>query len=515
MVLASGDRLKLDGGLNPASSEKLITLAVATILTLVSIVLMLKCTSPEFSWDEADYLTNTAKHWGFLWGLFEDTRHFHGPLATDLAKLGQEVLPAWVGSLEVRLRFFEALAGSLAVGFLYWTLRLHFRTSRAAALVGSSLLLFSVIRLEETSIIGPHDLMLLCTLAVAGLGYRWRDRPTWQASLGLGGVIAFGALSMTYVIPVILCWAVAVSLVGTGWFAWDRTNLKVSWMVFVALATAATIVLAVWPPGVLQMTIIKDFWIFLHYRPRPIFVGGRIFQTAPRWAAVYWLAHMEGPIIAFSLLIALIALWKAFKRGSLSSKHAWLAIFLAFFSAAAITAHLAGARNLLQFIGVLCLAAGALFDDALGSEHRLLRSCAATAVIILAAANLAWLSLGSPYTPFFATDGYRAFLKENSDRLREPATAQVYGMPILNYYARQYGKSIAWNAEEVRWTPRADIQLPADLKYVLIPAFFYNNMPAEQPMRRVVAKHWKVVWSYRVDHAWELRLYQNPQLPSP
>ena len=66
--------------------------------------------------------------------------------------------------------------------FLYWTLRHSFRTSRAAALVGSSLLLFSVIRLEETNIIGPHHLMLACTLVIAGLGYQWCERPTVQAA---------------------------------------------------------------------------------------------------------------------------------------------------------------------------------------------------------------------------------------------------------------------------------------------------------------------------------------------
>ena len=68
-----------------------------------------------------------------------------------------------------------------------------------------------MIRLEETNIIGPHHLMLACTLAIVGLGYQWRDRPTVQAAIGLGAVIAFGALSMTYVIPATLCWAVAAA----------------------------------------------------------------------------------------------------------------------------------------------------------------------------------------------------------------------------------------------------------------------------------------------------------------
>jgi hypothetical protein len=78
-------------------------------------------------------------------------------MALDLAKLGQEVLAARVGSLEGHSRFFETLVGSFAVGVLYWALRCPFRTSRAAALAGA-------FRLEETNIIELHHLMLASTL---------------------------------------------------------------------------------------------------------------------------------------------------------------------------------------------------------------------------------------------------------------------------------------------------------------------------------------------------------------
>jgi hypothetical protein len=53
----------------------------------------------------------------------------------------------------------------------------------------------------------------------------------------------------------------------------------------------------------------------------------------------------------------------------------------------------------------------------------------------------------------------------------------------------------------------------ADVKYVLLPEFVYDYMPAEQPMRRIVAKQWKVVWSFNSEHVWGLRLYENPLLP--
>jgi Dolichyl-phosphate-mannose-protein mannosyltransferase len=496
------------------SAERLTTLAVVTIVTLTSIVLMLSCTSPEFSWDEADYVASTVNPWSVLWGGSDYNRHGHGPMAIYLAKLGREVLPASVAALEYRLRFFEALAGSLSVAFLYWTLRRIFATSRAAALAGSGLLLFSVIRLEETNLVGPHHLMLACTLAIVGLGYQWRERPVMRAALGLGAVMGLGALSMTYVIPAALCWLVAVCLAGRGWIAWDRTGLKVSWLIPVVLATASIIVLVLWPPGVLQHMVISNFRWYLHYSQSRALVGDRIFDVTPRWAALYWLGRLDAPILAFSIFIILIALGKAFRGGRLSSKHGYLAICLTFFAGTALAAHMAGARNLLQFVGVLCLATGALYDEALGHEPRLIRF-GAVAVVVLAALNLIWLARSASYTPFLATDGYRAFLRENENRLREKAKAVVSGTPILNFYDQESGTPLAWDVSEMSWTTRADAPLSAAVKYVLIPGYVYDDMPAEQPMRRVVADHWKVVWSHKSRHAWELRLYENPQASAP
>jgi len=501
-------------GRKHVASDRIVTLSVVTIVTLASVVLMLSCASPELSWDEAAYAPNTATPWSVLWGGSDYDRHGHGPLAIYLAKLGREVLPAGMASIEVRLRLLIALVASLAVGLLYWTLRRCFKTSRAAALAGSCLLLFSVIRLEETHIIGPHHLMLACTLATIGLGYQWRDRPTMQASLGLGAVMALGVLSMTYAIPAALCWVAAVSLAGKEWFAWDRTHFKVSWWVLVVFATATIVVLALWPRGVLHRAFIDDFRMYLHYPFHPTRVGDRILQVTPRWATVYWLAHLDAPILVFSISIVLTAMWKAFRSGRLSSKHAYVALSLAFFLATMLAAHIAGSRNMLQLIGVLCLATGALFDEALGSHPRLIR-CGSAAVMILAALNLAWLFRLSSYTPDPATDGYRAFLKGNENRLAQRSNALVFGLPILKFYAQQYGTPLAWDLSEMPWTTRADAPLAADVQYVLMSSLVYGYMPADQPMRRVVAEHWKVAWSFKGDHVWELRLYERPQPNAP
>jgi Dolichyl-phosphate-mannose-protein mannosyltransferase len=476
------------------------------IVTLASTVLMLSCTSPEFSWDEAFRLPYTADSWSSLWSGY---RVSHGPMAVYLAKLGQEVLPASAASLELRSRFLSALVGSVAIGFLYWTLRHSFKTSRAAAFVGSSLLLFSVIRLEETNIIGPHHLMLACTLAIAGLGYHWRDRPTPQTALGLGAVMAFGALSTTYIIPAVVCWAISVSVASREWITWDRKHFKISWSFPILLATTVTLVVALWPPGVVRLAFVRDFLFYLHLSGHPTLLGDRIVEVTPRSAAVYWLVNLDAPILVVSISIIAIALYNASRNRQLSSKHAYLSVFLVFFLATALLAHMAGARNLLQLIGVLGLATGALFDEALGYKPRLIRFGSAM-VAIAAALNLIWLVRVSDYIPFLATDGYTAFLKENGSRLHEKNKAFVYGLPILTLYAQQYGTSIGWELSYIPWTTRTDAPLPENVKYVLIPEFVYKYMPQEQPMRRVVADHWKVAWSFKADRVWELRLYEKP-----
>jgi hypothetical protein len=63
---------------------------------------------------------------------------------------------------------------------------------------------------------------------------------------------------------------------------------------------------------------------------------------------------------------------------------------------------------------------------------------------------------------------------------------------------------------------RADARLPTEVHHVLMPAFVNNNnMPADQPMRRVVAERWNVAWSFKVGHVRELRLYEKPQATAP
>jgi hypothetical protein len=486
------------------------TLAIVTLMTAVSVVLLLSLTSPEFSFDEADLLESAAHDWGFLWSQASYGRHFHGPMGIYLAKLGEEAVPAVLGSLEVRTRLPIVLVASFAIGFLYWALRNIFRTSQAAALVGSSLLLLSVIRLQETNVIGPHHLMLVCTLMLLSFGYHWRNEPTKRTALALGCILAFGALTMTYVIPAALCAAAALTLAGSRWIAW-RPNIRVSRWVLAVLGTAAVAYAILWPPGIFQQRLAKDFGTFLlTISHHPTLVGDHIFEVTPRWAMFYWLVQLDAPILMVSAGVILTAFWRTFRARSFSSRHIYIGVCLAFYLGTAVTAHLAGARNLLQLLAVLCLATGALFDEALGERPFLVR-LGAPAIVILALVNLVRLSRSPTYTPFLATDGYRAFVEEGKSRMREKATAVVYGVPVLTFYARKAGVVPAWNALEIPWTTQADVPLAADAKYVLIPAFIYEHMPADHPTRRIVLDQWKVVWSFKRPHVWELRLFERPE----
>lgn len=161
---------------------------------------------------------------------------------------------------------------------------------------------------------------------------------------------------------------------------------------------------------------------------------------------------------------------------------------------------------MLQFMGVLCLATGALFDEALGHRPKLVWFSSA-AVMILAALNLLWLSQSSSYTPYPGTNGYRAFLTENKERVADKSKALVAGVPILKFYAQQSGIPLSWDLSEMPWNS----PLPPDIDYVLMPAVVYNYTPAS----RVIAQHWKVAWSFKGSRAWELRLYQKPPANSP
>jgi hypothetical protein len=492
------------------SFDRIVTLSIVAIVSLTSIVLMLSWASPELTWDEAAYAENTPDPWWFLWSKYNYDRHWHGPLSIYLAKLGRDIFSTDTGSTEWRLRFFEALAGSLAVGLLYWLLRYSFRTSRAAAIVGSGLLLFSVIRLGETPIIGPHHLILACTLGIIALGYKWYDRPGLQAAFSLGTLMGFGAVSMTYVIPVALCWAVAVSLAGSEWVAWDKTHFKVSWAVPILFGTAAIVVMVLWPPGLLNLIILKDFRFYLHYPIEPILVGDRVFQIPPRWAVIYWFAHLDAPILVFSASIILAALWKAFRMRRLTSKHLYLTVCLAFFLATLLTAHLAGARNLLLFLGVLCIATGALFDEALDWQRATTRLSWVVVIIITAMLNLAWA-----WPPrSWMVNGYRAFVTEEENRLHEPVKVLASAPPILKFYAREHGIPLAWDVLDVWSTTRISFPV-GQVKYVLVGDVFYNHLPTEHSLHRIVDEHWKAVWSYNENNGWKLRLYENPNATEP
>lgn len=494
--------------MTPSRPDWRVTLLVSACLTAISVVLMLTCGSRELSWDEADYLSSVNFDWSRLMTGYHYARHFHGPLSIYLAKLGNDFLPIWAGSFENRLRFFETLAGSLGIGFLFTTLRHSFKASIPAALAASSLLLFSVIRLTDTNVIGPHPLMLACTIAVMGLGYQWREQANTRTAVILGAAFGIGALSMTYTIPLFICWLIAVSVAGHGWISWRP--LKVSRPLWVILATAVVVVAVLWPAGVFNLAFFRDFRRMVLFRPTATFVAHRIYQVTPRWAVAYWLAHLEAPLLIVSVALVAIAGWKGFKSRSLSPKHRYLGVYVLLLLAIAVISNISGARNLLLVMGALSITIGALLDEIIESKR--IAQLAAVVIVALAALNLARIATDPGDEAFLGTDGYQAFLSENGSRLNEQAKLFVHGLPILNIYAEHTQTPINLELTDADWDAKPGSPwMPSGIKYILIPSIIPDYMPPGQAIRETV-RDWPVVWSHQSPHSWELRLYENPHL---
>src|SRR5436190_15938960 len=118
VLITDADRAEAIKGMRTAISGSWITASIVLLLTLVSTALMLHFASPELIWDEADYALNLSSTWQDLWS--RTGYHAHGPLMIYLAKLGDDLLPPWIGSIEDRLRLPIALFSSAAAGFTYW-----------------------------------------------------------------------------------------------------------------------------------------------------------------------------------------------------------------------------------------------------------------------------------------------------------------------------------------------------------------------------------------------------------
>jgi hypothetical protein len=493
--------------------ERSISFLLILMLVFVSTILMLRSSSAELSWDEADYANSCVNNgWKFLWSHSDYSRHNHGPLAIYLAKLGNDYLPVSVGSLEDRLRLPAALFGSLAIGLTYWALRYTFKTSRAAAVLGSSLLLFSVIRLQETNVIGPHDPMLFFTLAVVTLGFRWLNTVNLWTAIILGSVFGFAGLAMTYVIPLAVCWGMSTIVARGSWVQFYWKEFKVSWFVFIMIVAAAGVEIVFWPPSFMKQALRFDFTYYLHYGLHPTLVGNQIFERTPRIAFFYWLACLDAPILICSVATFSLLTWATLRGRGITAKHLYLGTFLLALCAIALSAHIAGSRNLLQFIGVLCLVTGALFDECFKARPAILR-WTASAVIVSSVVNLIFLSLDTHRIPYPATDGYKPFVEENRNLLNQTASALVFGSPVLKFYAEHSQVTVNWNVAEAPWTTRPDVLLPPNAKYALISELYYRYMPIDQSLRRVIDNNWKVIWSFKTAQSWGLRLYERPDEP--
>lgn len=491
-----------------ALSETYITAVAVFLLVLASTILSLRLTSPQLSWDEADYALAAQGEWRTL---PYTTSHGHGPLMLYLIKLSAAV-PRWLPSIEDQSRLLLALMGACAVGVTYWGLRHVFATSRLGALSGANLLMLSVIRIRETNIIGPHYPFLLWTVLVCILSYRWRYTPTIPAALVLGTVFGLAASTMVYCIPLAFCWGAAMVVIRAPWLAYDRAHLRIPWMTLLLGSTAVIVVSALWPPSVRDLDLLESLRFYLTYAKAGhlTLVGDELLQKASSTAYVYWLWHLDAPILFFGLLGLARAAYRACRTRSVPIQHRLLLAFGGVLCATALAAHIAGPRNFLLVIGVVCLFVGATCDEWIQHSHwrKVLCACLAITWPML---NLVTMRMQAQNIPELFWNGYQSFVEHNQWRLSQPDAAVIDGIPMVRYYAERSAVSVQWKMSGMPWELRPDTAIPPATKYALISELGYRYLPVEHPVRSVIDRHWSVVWSFKEPGTWGLRLYERQE----
>ena len=488
--------------------------AIAIALVWISSVcLMLANTQPELSYDEASYASSTTLSWHQLWSSRDYSRHGHGPLMIYLAKLGRDHLPAQWLSIETRMRLPIVLVSALAPVIAWIVIRHAFGGSKLAAWLGSSLLLLSVIRLAETNIFGPHGLMLDWMLAICGIGYAWRNRIDWKTVAVLGCVFALAGVTMTYAIPLVICWLASTAVGGGKWLTLDRRRITVSLGVLAVMAIAIVGMAVLWPPSILQRTFWNDFVYYADYfrqRGQPTLLGGVVHGRVGPSAYLYWFTTLDLPLLLTGVPALGWVLRQAVRAREEAYKYRYLAAFNLILILVAASAHIAGSRNALQFLGVTCIVVAVAADDIRAPSFRHVRIYIVAATVILAVVNLGYQWWAPRRIPYLATNGYAKFVEENSTVLAENEVAIVGGIPILRFYASQAAKPIAWQTKWTHWTSDQPAELPDNAKYALLTELVYKHYPREHPAQSVIVPNWQVVWEYKRPRTFGLRLYRRP-----
>lgn len=482
------------------------------ILWLVGVWLWLALTSPELSYDEAAYAAGLSLPWRDLWATDTYTRHEHGAWMIYLAKLGQVFLPAGWLSIETRLRLPGVLLGSLAPVVVWLITHRLLHRSTLAAWVAASLLLGSVIRLSETNIIGPNPSMLLWTLAVVGVGLVWREKRTLATTVALGGLLALAGVTMTYVFPLTTALTTALALSSLPTLFKDRRATLRTTVAVVGVGLVMGLGMTLlWPPSILQNSVWNSFvWFATTFRSRgqPTLLHGVVEERLGPSAYFDWLISLDLPLLLVGGLALGWTLWRATQRHYDNGVARYLLGFVLVLIGVAVSAHVAGSRNLLQVLGVVCVLVGLAFDPiVLGlTRHRRL---IAPVIIGLSVVNLAYQTWLPTRIPYLAVDGFATFVTSEGLRLAEPTPALVSGSPILRFYAAQAGQPIGWRITELPWSAEATTAQLSSSQYALLTEFVYGFYPPSHPARRVIVETWDIVWEYKKPHTYGVRLYRR------
>jgi hypothetical protein len=133
-------------------------------------------------------------------------------------------------------------------------------------------------------------------------------------------------------------------------------------------------------------------------------VGNELLQKASGTAYVYWLWHLDAPILFFGLLGLARSAYRTCRIRSVPIKHRQLLAFVGVLCATALAAHIAGPRNFLLVIGGVCLFAGVTCDELI--QH------AQWPML-----NLVAVRMHEQKIPQLFWNGYQSFIEHNQWRL--------------------------------------------------------------------------------------------------
>src|SRR4030095_13547224 len=107
--------------------------------------------------------------------------------------------------------------------------------------------------------------------------------------------------------------------------------------------TAIMVVSVLWPSSMRDLALLKNLYWYVRYAKEGhlTLVGDELLQRPSGTAYIYWLWHLDGPILFFGLLGFAHFAYRTCRTRSVPMKHRHLLAFVGVLCATALAAHIA------------------------------------------------------------------------------------------------------------------------------------------------------------------------------